>query len=93
MPRHYDITVEIDGRRCSGTWSIKQGAKICVASAWGADTVDCGALRPEDCARQALTRIVRADLKRRADLAKQRERELARVNRYWDKQKLRDDHA
>lgn len=93
MPRHYEITVEVDGSPCRGTWSIKQGARICVSCGWGAETVDCGSLRPEECAKRTLIRIVRAGQKERAALLKQRERSTGRVNRYWDRRKLDGDQA
>lgn len=93
MPRFYDVVADVDGRRCKGTWTLKQGGLICVASPWGSETVECGRLRPEECAKRTLARIIRADQKRRADWAKRQDRETARVARYWAKQKLEGGDA
>lgn len=93
MSRFYDVFAEVDGHRCKGTWTLRQGGMICVASPWGAEMVECGRLRPEECAVRTLQRIVRAHKKRQNEDLKRQEREVARVNRYWAKKKPAGDHA
>ena len=85
MPAPYPIVVEVDGHICRGTWTLKQGGRVCVASAWApAETVDCGKLRPEECAKRTLERIVRARREPPKDDARQ-EREVTRIMRRMKK--------
>jgi hypothetical protein len=64
--RFYKVTTEIDGRRYTGTWTIKQGGLICVS--WGerAKTEELGKARPEVKAEKILRQLVKAQQTHRA---------------------------
>jgi hypothetical protein len=63
----YDVTIELDGRRYTGTWTIKQGGLICVS--WGTEgvkTVELGRTRPELKAVTVLRQLVKSCQAQRA---------------------------
>jgi len=62
----YEVTAEIDGRRYTGTWTLKQGGLICVAWAESAKTVELGRTRPEVKAVTVLRQLVKARQAQRA---------------------------
>lgn len=91
MPRPFPIAIQIDGRTYSGDWQLLMGGRVCVRSlGFGSEIADVGRAKPEAVAAKTLERLIRTDQKKRAALAKQREREIAKVNRYWDRQRLDD---
>lgn len=94
MARFYRFKISIDGQPYSGEWTLLMGNRVCVRPRGFASEIgDVGQNITLEAVELTLARIVRADLKKRAAALKQREREVARVNRYWDRQKLEDDHA
>lgn len=88
MRGYYEIVVEVDGRKCRGLWRLRQGGVVRVTSFWGSDEVGCcPPVRPEAVASKALVAIVRTYPKREAAKLKREQAEIARVNRFWDRQK------
>jgi hypothetical protein len=75
MGPHYAITIELDGRRHSGCWSLRQGGQVHVSCYWGVDEAEIGTAPPEAAARELLSLIVRRGQVEHA----QREAERARM--------------
>jgi hypothetical protein len=78
MAAHYPVTVEIDGKTYAGTWTLKQGGRICVGGYFGARTVELGPRKPEDVAAKILRELVKAWLAKEARERKAREAALKR---------------
>jgi len=62
----YEVTAEIEGRRYTGSWTLKQGGLICVAWAEGSKTVELGKTRPEVKAVTVLRDLVKKHQAERA---------------------------
>jgi hypothetical protein len=90
MGPFFDLSVEIDGQRFPGTWSLRQGGVVHVACVPRADHADVGADKPETVAARLLEAIVITERQRRADeqafqtheMAKQRRRRNAAEKRF-----------
>lgn len=65
MGEPYPIVIEIDGRRCGGWWSLRQGGVVHVGSGFGVRSAEVGRRRPEIVAAEVLRRLVAADVKAR----------------------------
>lgn len=77
--RYFPLAVRVDGHRYTGDWSLSQGGKICVTSAFGSLTAELGDERPEVVAIRTLERIVREDQQRRAEAEARQAHEMARL--------------
>lgn len=74
MARFYTISVQIEGRRYTGDWELRQGGEVCVGSAWGSDKASAGRRKPELVAAEVLRKVV-------ADWQAKREREARQIAR------------
>jgi hypothetical protein len=55
MPRFYPVSIELNGRRYTGGWELRQGGEICVGSAWGSLKEPIGRAKPENAAKRILS--------------------------------------
>jgi hypothetical protein len=75
----YRFAIEIDGHRYTGDWSLVQGGRMSIRSAWGGLIADVGEATPEVVSARVLEQIVRTYLQQRAQELERREQEMARL--------------
>jgi len=81
MAGFYPIRCEVDGRVVRGSWTIRQGSRICVrAPGYGPSlTVPCGSRKPHQYAPVVLAIMVRAYFRRMDEHRERQEREAIRL--------------
>lgn len=80
--KYFPISVEVDGHRYTGDWSLMQGGRICVRSlGFGSEAADLGDENPDRLAHQVLEQLVRKDQQNREVRASLQKREAARLRR------------